>query len=77
MGVKFFEFDFIGEVFLRCVVKDVVFCCGDVVIFIVCCVYGFDIVFFEIKIVGYFEVNFLYIFFYFEYIIGEFFWNFV
>ncbi|KAK4657303.1 putative protein kinase [Podospora pseudocomata] len=70
-GAKLSESDFIGEVFLRCVAKDVVSRCGDAVTSIARRAYGPDIALPEIKIVGHLEANFPYILSHLEYIIGE------
>ncbi|KAK4179536.1 branched-chain alpha-ketoacid dehydrogenase kinase [Triangularia setosa] len=70
-GAKLSESDFIGEVFLKCVAKDVVSCCGDAVLSIARHAYGPDITLPEIKIDGHLEANFPYILSHLEYIIGE------
>ncbi|KAK4204210.1 branched-chain alpha-ketoacid dehydrogenase [Triangularia verruculosa] len=70
-GAKLSESDFIGEVFLKCVAKDVVSRCGDAVLSIARHAYGPDITLPEIKIDGHLEANFPYILSHLEYIIGE------
>ncbi|KAK0739733.1 branched-chain alpha-ketoacid dehydrogenase [Apiosordaria backusii] len=70
-GAKLSETDFIGEVFLKCVAKDVVSHCGDAVLSIARHAYGPDIPLPEIKIDGHLEANFPYILSHLEYIIGE------
>ncbi|KAK4238731.1 branched-chain alpha-ketoacid dehydrogenase kinase [Achaetomium macrosporum] len=70
-GAKLSESEFIGEVFLKCVAKDVVSRCGKAVHDIVRRAYGPDITLPEIHIDGHLDANFPYILSHLEYIIGE------
>ncbi|KAL2135406.1 hypothetical protein VTI74DRAFT_8639 [Chaetomium olivicolor] len=70
-GAKLAESEFIGEVFLKCVAKDVVERCGKTVRDILQQAYGPDIALPEIHIEGHLDANFPYILSHLEYIIGE------
>ncbi|KAJ3579452.1 hypothetical protein NPX13_g1116 [Xylaria arbuscula] len=70
-GAKLSESEFIGEVFLKCVARDVVERCGKTVQELARSAYGADAAIPEIKIDGDLEVNFPYILSHLEYIIGE------
>nr|CAC28800.2 related to branched-chain alpha-ketoacid dehydrogenase kinase [Neurospora crassa] len=70
-GAKLSESEFIGEVFLKCVAKDVVERCGQAIRDIAQHAYGPDVAIPEIKIDGHLEANFPYILSHLEYIIGE------
>jgi len=70
-GAKLSESEFIGEVFLKCVAKDVVERCGKAIQEIAQRAYGPDLVMPEIKIEGHLDANFPYILGHLEYIIGE------
>ncbi len=70
-GAKLAESEFIGEVFLKCIAKDVVSRCGKAVRDILQRAYGPKIVLPEIHIDGHLDANFPYILSHLEYIIGE------
>ncbi|KAH8888719.1 alpha-ketoacid dehydrogenase kinase [Thozetella sp. PMI_491] len=70
-GAKLSESEFIGEVFLKCVAKDVVERCGTAIRAIAQRAYGPDVPIPEISIDGHLEVNFPFILSHLEYIIGE------
>ncbi|KAK4250708.1 branched-chain alpha-ketoacid dehydrogenase kinase [Corynascus novoguineensis] len=70
-GAKLSESEFIGEVFLKCVAKDVVSRCGNAVREILQRAYGPDVRLPEIRIDGHLDANFPYILSHLEYIIGE------
>ncbi|KAK3902839.1 branched-chain alpha-ketoacid dehydrogenase [Staphylotrichum tortipilum] len=65
------ESEFIGEVFLKCVAKDVVSRCAGAVRDILQRAYGPDVALPEIRIDGHLGANFPYILSHLEYIIGE------
>ncbi|KAK4127518.1 alpha-ketoacid dehydrogenase kinase [Parathielavia appendiculata] len=70
-GAKLSESEFIGQVFLKCVAKDVVSRCGHAVREILQRAYGPDVALPEIRIDGHLDANFPYILSHLEYIIGE------
>ncbi|KAK3328498.1 branched-chain alpha-ketoacid dehydrogenase [Cercophora scortea] len=70
-GAKLSESEFIGEVFLKCVAKDVVERCGATIHRICQQAYGPSVVLPEIKIDGHLGASFPYILSHLEYIIGE------
>ncbi|KAK4104897.1 alpha-ketoacid dehydrogenase kinase [Parathielavia hyrcaniae] len=70
-GAKLSESEFIGQVFLKCVAKDVVSRCGYAVREILQRAYGPDVALPEIRIDGHLDANFPYILTHLEYIIGE------
>ncbi|KAI0515406.1 branched-chain alpha-ketoacid dehydrogenase [Xylaria bambusicola] len=70
-GAKLSESEFIGEVFLKCVARDVVERCGRAVQKLVRSAYGADAAIPEIRIDGDLEVSFPYILSHLEFIIGE------
>lgn len=70
-GAKRPENEFIGEVFLKCVAKDVVERCGAAIRDIAQKAYGPDVILPEIRIDGHLDANFPYILSHLEYIIGE------
>ncbi|KAK1778380.1 hypothetical protein QBC45DRAFT_414294 [Copromyces sp. CBS 386.78] len=70
-GAKLSDYEFIGEVFLKCVAKEVVERCGQAIRDIAQRAYGPDVAIPEIKIDGHLEANFPYILSHLEYIIGE------
>ncbi len=70
-GAKLSESEFIGEVFLKCVAKDVVSRCGNAVHDILQRAYGPEVALPEIRIDGHLDANFPYILSHLEYIIGE------
>lgn len=70
-GAKLSESEFIGEIFLKCVAKEVVERCGQAIRDIAQRAYGPDVAIPEIKIDGHLEANFPYILSHLEYIIGE------
>ncbi|AEO56825.1 hypothetical protein MYCTH_2302183 [Thermothelomyces thermophilus ATCC 42464] len=70
-GAKLSETEFIGEVFLKCIAKDVVSRCGKAVREILQRAYGPDVQLPEIHIDGHLDANFPYILSHLEYIIGE------
>lgn len=70
-GAKLSESDFIGEVFIKCVAKDVVERCGEAVQALARVANGPEVQIPEIKITGHLESTFPYILSHLEYIIGE------
>ncbi|KAI0964981.1 branched-chain alpha-ketoacid dehydrogenase [Xylaria arbuscula] len=70
-GAKLSESDFIGEVFLKCVARDVVERCGRAVQDLARSAYGPDAAIPEIRVDGDLEVNFPYILSHLQFIIGE------
>ncbi|KAK3378287.1 dehydrogenase kinase-like protein [Podospora didyma] len=70
-GAKLSESEFIGEVFLKCVAKEVVERCGKTTQEIARRAYGPDVPIPEIKIDGHLDANFPFILSHLEYIIGE------
>jgi pyruvate dehydrogenase kinase 2/3/4 len=70
-GSKLSDTEFIGEVFLKCVAKDVVERCGKTIHDIARHAYGPDVALPLIKIEGHQEATFPYILSHLEYIIGE------
>ncbi|KAK3685844.1 branched-chain alpha-ketoacid dehydrogenase kinase [Podospora appendiculata] len=70
-GAKLSESEFIGEVFLKCVAKDVVERCGATIHRIAQQAYGPSVVLPEITIDGHLTASFPYILSHLEYIIGE------
>jgi hypothetical protein len=70
-GAKLSDNEFIGEIFLRCVAKDVVERCGRTIHEIARLAYGNDVPLPEIKIEGHLDATFPYILSHLEYIIGE------
>lgn len=70
-GAKLSETEFIGEVFLKCIAKDVVSRCGKTVCDILQRAYGPEVQLPEIRIDGHLDANFPYILSHLEYIIGE------
>ncbi|KAM7208756.1 pyruvate dehydrogenase kinase [Naviculisporaceae sp. PSN 640] len=70
-GAKLSESEFIGEVFLKCVAKEVVERCGHAIREIAQRAYGPSVPIPEIKIDGHLEASFPYILSHLEYIIGE------
>ncbi|KAK3939542.1 pyruvate dehydrogenase kinase [Diplogelasinospora grovesii] len=70
-GAKLSESEFIGEVFLKCVAKDVVESCGKATRDIARRAYGSDVPMPEININGHLDASFPYILSHLEYIIGE------
>ncbi|KAI0407472.1 branched-chain alpha-ketoacid dehydrogenase kinase [Xylaria palmicola] len=70
-GAKLSESEFIGEVFLKCVARDVVERCGRAVRELARSAYGPDAMIPEIKIDGHLEATFPYILTHLQYIIGE------
>jgi hypothetical protein len=70
-GAKLPETEFIGEVFLRCVAKDVIERCGAAIRDIAQRAYGPDVILPEIRIDGHLDATFPYILSHLEYIIGE------
>ncbi|KAK4185019.1 branched-chain alpha-ketoacid dehydrogenase kinase [Podospora australis] len=70
-GAKLSDNESIGEVFLKCLAKDVVTRCGDTVLDLTRQAYGADVALPEIKIEGHLDANFPYILSHIEYIIGE------
>ncbi|KAI3318162.1 alpha-ketoacid dehydrogenase kinase [Xylariaceae sp. AK1471] len=70
-GAKLSESEFIGEVFLKCVARDVVERCGRAVQALARSAYGPDAVIPEIKVDGHLEATFPYILSHLEYIVGE------
>ncbi|KAK3325275.1 branched-chain alpha-ketoacid dehydrogenase kinase [Apodospora peruviana] len=65
------ESEFVGEVFLKCVAKDVVERCGKTITEFAQRAYGPEVVMPEIKIDGHLDANFPYILSHLEYVIGE------
>ncbi|KAI1147520.1 branched-chain alpha-ketoacid dehydrogenase [Nemania diffusa] len=70
-GAKLSESEFIGEVFLKCVARDVVERCGHAAQDLVRSAYGPDAAVPEIRIDGHLNVTFPYILTHLQYIIGE------
>lgn len=70
-GAKLSDSEFIGEVFLKCVAKDVIERCGRAIHDIARQAYGENVPLPEIKINGHLEANFPFILSHLEYIIGE------
>ncbi|KAI1438845.1 branched-chain alpha-ketoacid dehydrogenase kinase [Xylaria sp. CBS 124048] len=70
-GAKLSESEFIGEVFLKCVTRDVVERCGRIVQDLARSTYGPDALIPEIRVEGHLEATFPYILSHLEYIIGE------
>ncbi|KAM0813684.1 putative Protein-serine/threonine kinase [Seiridium cardinale] len=70
-GAKLSESDFIGEVFIKCIAKDVVQRCGEAVQVLARNANGPEVQIPEIKITGHLESTFPYILSHLEYIIGE------
>lgn len=70
-GAKLAEGDFIGEVFLKCVAKDVIERCGAAVQALARSANGPDVQIPEIRITGHLEASFPYILSHLEYIVGE------
>ncbi|KAK0651818.1 branched-chain alpha-ketoacid dehydrogenase [Cercophora newfieldiana] len=70
-GAKLSESEFIGEVFLKCMAKEVVERCGETTRDIARRAYGPDVPIPEIKIDGHLDASFPYILSHLEYIIGE------
>lgn len=70
-GAKLSETEFIGEVFLKCVAKDVIAKCGRTISRLASAAYGPGVPLPEIKIDGHLDANFPYILSHIEYIVGE------
>ncbi|CRK36307.1 hypothetical protein BN1723_004185 [Verticillium longisporum] len=70
-GAKLHESDFIGEVFIKCVARDVVERCSSAVEKLARSTYGPDVRVPEIKINGHLDASFPFILSHIEYIIGE------
>jgi pyruvate dehydrogenase kinase 2/3/4 len=70
-GAKLSESDFIGEVFIKCVAKDVVQRCAEGVRLLARSTNGTDVAIPEIRIEGHLEASFPYILSHLEYIVGE------
>lgn len=70
-GSKVSEADYIGEIFLKCVAKDVVEGCGVAVQELARSVNGPDVQIPEIKVDGHLDATFPYILSHLQYIIGE------
>ncbi|KAH8159082.1 hypothetical protein CIB48_g9164 [Xylaria polymorpha] len=70
-GAKLSESEFIGEVFLKCVARDVVESCGRAVQDLARSAYGPDTAIPEIKVDGHLGATFPYILTHLQYIIGE------
>lgn len=70
-GAKLSESEFIGEVFLKCVAREVVERCARAVSTLARSAYGSDVVIPDIVINGHLEATFPYILSHLEYIIGE------
>ncbi|ORY71587.1 branched-chain alpha-ketoacid dehydrogenase [Pseudomassariella vexata] len=70
-GAKLSESEFIGEVFLKCVAKDVVEQCGKAVQRLACTANGPDTNIPEIRVSGHMDANFPYILSHLQYIVGE------
>ncbi|KAK3359742.1 branched-chain alpha-ketoacid dehydrogenase [Lasiosphaeria hispida] len=70
-GAKLSETEFIGEIFLKCIAKDVVERCGEAIREIAQRAYGPDVAIPQIKIDGHLDASFPYILSHLEYIIGE------
>lgn len=70
-GARLAEADFIGEVFLKCVARDVIAGCGRAVQDLARAAYGPDVPLPEIRLLGHLDATFPYILSHLEYIIGE------
>lgn len=70
-GAKISETELIGEVFLKCIAKDVVQRCGETIRDLARRAYGPDVAIPRINIDGHLETSFPYILSHLEYIIGE------
>lgn len=70
-SAKLSDSEFIGEVFLKCVAKEVVERCGQTIHEIARQAYGEDVPLPKIKIAGHLEAHFPFILSHLEYIIGE------
>ncbi|KDN63115.1 hypothetical protein CSUB01_00189 [Colletotrichum sublineola] len=70
-GAKLSESEFIGEVFIKCIAKDVVERCTRAVQSLARSTYGQDVELPEIKVEGHLEASFPFILSHLEYIIGE------
>ncbi|GKT49222.1 [Pyruvate dehydrogenase (acetyl-transferring)] kinase 2, mitochondrial [Colletotrichum spaethianum] len=70
-GAKLSESEFIGEVFIKCIAKDVIERCTRAVQSLARSTYGQDVEVPEIKVEGHLEASFPYILSHLEYIIGE------
>ena len=70
-GAQLSESDFIGEVFIKCVAKDVVDRCGQAVQALARSTYGPEVRVPEIKVEGHLSASFPYILSHLEYIVGE------
>ncbi|KAH8908428.1 alpha-ketoacid dehydrogenase kinase [Coniochaeta sp. PMI_546] len=70
-GAKLSESEFIGEVFLKCVAKDVIERCGQAIHEIARLAYGDDVPLPKIKVDGHLDATFPFILSHLEYIIGE------
>ncbi|OHE96411.1 hypothetical protein CORC01_08334 [Colletotrichum orchidophilum] len=70
-GAKLSESEFIGEVFIKCIAKDVIERCTRAVQSLARSTYGQDVQVPEIKVEGHLESSFPYILSHLEYIIGE------
>ncbi|EFQ28004.1 uncharacterized protein GLRG_03148 [Colletotrichum graminicola M1.001] len=70
-GAKLSESEFIGEVFIKCVAKDVIERCTRAVQSLARSTYGQDVELPEIKVEGHLEASFPFILSHLEYIIGE------
>jgi pyruvate dehydrogenase kinase 2/3/4 len=70
-GATLSESEFIGEVFIKCVAKDVIQRCSKAVQSLARSTYGADVMVPEIKIEGHLEASFPYILSHLEYIVGE------
>jgi pyruvate dehydrogenase kinase 2/3/4 len=70
-GAKLSESDFIGEVFIKCVAKDVIERCGQAVQALARSTYGPDVAIPDIRMSGHLSASFPYILSHLEYIIGE------
>lgn len=70
-GAKLSETEFIGEVFLKCIAKDVIERCGEAIREISKRAYGEDVPIPKINIDGHLDASFPYILSHLEYIIGE------
>ncbi|KAH0432823.1 hypothetical protein CcaCcLH18_06214 [Colletotrichum camelliae] len=70
-GAKLNESEFIGEIFIKCIARDVIERCSNAVEALARSTYGRDVEVPEIKVVGHLEASFPYILSHLEYIIGE------
>ncbi|KAF0331472.1 serine/threonine protein kinase [Colletotrichum asianum] len=70
-GAKLNESEFIGEIFIKCIARDVIERCSHAVEALARSTYGRDVEVPEIKVVGHLEASFPYILSHLEYIIGE------